>query len=214
MKIKNFILHNRLFTIIFYINILVIFLFIPLSKINAQRSYRVDTQNSRLKWKGSKISGEHNGLLSIKKGHLRLKKKNKRISLLTGTIIIDMNSISCSDIGNPKYNKKLVNHLKSSDFFDTKKHKIAKLKISGIRLKNKAKEQYIVLAKVTIRGISRKINFPATFQWSKNTLLAQGKFSLDRTQFNVKYNSGKFFQSLGDKLIHDKFHILFNIIIR
>jgi len=30
---------------------------------------------------------------------------------------------------------------------------------------------------------------------------------LDRTKWDIKYNSGKFFKNLGDKLIYDDFEI-------
>jgi hypothetical protein len=36
---------------------------------------------------------------------------------------------------------------------------------------------------------------------------AKATVTLDRTKWNVKYGSGKFFENLGDKLIYDDFTV-------
>ena len=168
------------------------------------QKYRINPKQSTVEWEGKKVTGSHNGTLQIKKGVLVKKAKSFK-----GQISIDMASIVCKDLKDKKYNQKLVTHLKSQDFFHTAKYKTAKLKI--LKAKPKKGDTYIISAKVTIRGISQKVKFPAKVRFTKNQIQAKGKIKLDRTKFNIKYNSGKFFKSLGDKLIYDDFHIRFSI---
>jgi hypothetical protein len=40
----------------------------------------------------------------------------------------------------------------------------------------------------------------------------EGSAVLDRSQFDVKYGSGSFFDNLGDNLIHDNFTVGFNLV--
>ena len=196
-------------------------LFTPTLQAQAKTNYTIDSARSQLKWMGSKVSGKHNGQIHLKKGRVRVQG-----SSFQGSFVVDMSSITCTDISNPKYNKKLVDHLKSRDFFHTSKHKTAKLVILQARPQKKPAQKdknyiverdYLVKAKVTIRGITRKVTFTARVQLpqagaKKGKFRAKGTLKLDRTLFNVKYNSGKFFKALGDKLIHDTFRIQFDIV--
>ena len=176
--------------------------------------YNVDLKASKLEWEGRKVTGEHNGLIGIKKATLRLlsNRAGTKITSLVGSIVIDMSSIVCSDIGNKTYNRKLVKHLQSKDFFYTEKFPTAKIKL--LKLSHRGKTNYLIGAKVTIRGITKKVKFPVTIVWNGKELTATGNLKLDRTRFNVKYKSGKFFKSLGDKLIYDEFDIPFKIVAK
>ena len=79
-------------------------------------SLSVDTQDSKVKWTGYHLakSYEHYGFINIKSGNLLVEDGK----LVGGKIIMDMNSIMDSDIpSDSEKNAKLVNHLKSEDFF-------------------------------------------------------------------------------------------------
>ena len=47
----------------------------------------------------------------------------------------------------------------------------------------------------------------ATFVVTKATPKATGKLVVDRSKYDIKYNSKSFFDNLGDKMIHDDFTI-------
>ncbi len=179
----------------------------PISSIQAI-DYVIDPAKSKIKWEGKKVTGSHQGTVQIKEAKLA-----KRGKSFTGLVIIDMTSLVCTDIEDPNYNKKLIDHLKSDDFFSVKTYPTAKLQILQIK-KNKDNKKYTVIGKIQIRGIGKKINFPAKINFSKkkNTFKMTGKLSIDRTKFGLKYNSGKFFKSLGDKLIYDNFTVKFRLI--
>ena len=169
-----------------------------------KNSFTIDTKKSKIKWTGQKLTENHKGTIKVKQG--KIKKKGNSFE---GFILIDMNSIACEDIKNPKDNKKLVGHLKSDDFFHVKKYKISKLEITST--KKVSKDKYIISGKITIRGKTEKVSFPAQITFSKKSFKTKGKLTIDRTKFDVRYGSGKFFKSLGDKLIYDDFILDFEV---
>ena len=86
----------------------------------------VKPSDAVVKWTGNKIGGAHNGEIKVKSGTLELKTGN----IVKGSVVIDMNSITCTDIENEGVNKKLVDHLKSDDFFGVEKFPTAKFTVT------------------------------------------------------------------------------------
>jgi len=156
---------------------------------------KVDTEKSSLQWHGEKVTGEHFGQIDLKEGWLHW--DNNKIT--NGTFIIDMSTITNTDLEDAEYNAKLVNHLKSDDFFGVEKFPIAKLEIKGSEkfTANNAK----VKAHLTIKDITHPIEFDA--QKDGNWFMAE--IVVDRSKFDVRYGSGSFFDDLGDKMIYDDF---------
>ena len=94
----------------------------------APASINVDTQKSTLGWYGKKFTGDHNGTINITKGSLQVDKTK----LVGGSFDIDMNSIVCKDVTDANYNAKLVNHLKSDDFFNAAQFPVSNFKITKV----------------------------------------------------------------------------------
>ena len=135
-------------------------------------------------------------------------------ALLGGKFIFDMTSIKNTDIESPDWSMKLDNHLKSSDFFNVDSFPKAILeikKINSISEENNLSSTYLVSADLTIRGITHEISFPYQLEKSDSTLIAIGSVDVDRTLYNIKYNSGTYVFDLGDKIIYDDFTINFTI---
>ena len=64
-----------------------------------------------------------------------------------------------------------------------------------------------VFGNITIKGKSEPVKFTAQVNGDKvNT-----KLTFDRTKFDVRYGSGKFFDNLGDRAIYDNFAIKFKL---
>ena len=164
---------------------------------------KVNTEKSSVHWLGKKIVGQHDGCIKIKSGSLELKNND----LSAGEFYIDMNSISCSDLKDAGYNKKLVDHLKSDDFFGVEKFPTATLKItSASKFINNSSS---VEAKLTIKGKTENITFNVT----KNNNLYSAKIEIDRSKFDVRYRSTSFFDSLGDKAIDDIFILDIKLVV-
>ena len=70
---------------------------------------------------------------------------------------------------------------------------------------NKGAGKYFVTADLTIKGIVKEITFDALINPSAGTATADLK--VDRTWFDIKYRSGKFFPEIGDKMIKDEFDL-------
>ena len=162
-------------------------------------TYTFDAATSKVMWVGKKISGQHNGTVNLKSGELSLEKKS-------GSFVIDMNSIECEDLQG-EWNQKLVGHLKSDDFFNVSKYPEAKFVVSS--LEKTSGDQYKISGNLTVKDITKPVSFTATISTNKDDATMSAKFSIDRTKWDIKYNSGKFFdvKALGDKLILDPIEI-------
>jgi polyisoprenoid-binding protein YceI len=154
-----------------------------------------DVEKSELKWTGKKVAGEHYGKVKLKEGSIEV--KNNEIG--KGKFVIDMASITVDDIPAGETNGKLVGHLKSDDFFGVEKYSDAVLDIVGSKPFKNGKA--VVSGRLTIKGKTHPVSFEATQNGKNYTAVV----SVDRTLYDIKYGSGKFFQGLGDNMIRDEF---------
>ena len=188
---------------IFVITIMVLFA----SQITQAESYDVDKEKSKIKWHAEKVTGEHDGYVQIKSGSLDYSDGK----LEDGEFVIDMKSISNTDIEDAEYRKKLEGHLKSDDFFAVEKFPEAKFEITKVEKKN-GKHQ--ITGNLTIKGITNKISFPADITASADVVTAIATIKIDRSKYNVQYRSKSFFdiESLGDKMIYDEFTMSIHLV--
>jgi polyisoprenoid-binding protein YceI len=160
----------------------------------------VDTGNSTVVWRGYKVLGEHHGNIDLKKGVLNIE-DNK---IVGGEFEMDMTSIDNSDLSGGSKDK-LVGHLKSDDFFGVENHKTSKLVIT--KAVRKSAGDYRITGNLTIKGITHPVIFNATTEVEDNVTKANATIRVDRTMYDIKYGSGKFFDGLGDNMIKDNFQL-------
>lgn len=160
----------------------------------------VKVKNSSIEWKGEKVVGSHEGTIALKSSELIFKNN----TLKGGSFVIDMTTIACTDLTG-EYKAKLEGHLKSDDFFSVSNFPTSKLVIT--KASKSSKDSYKVSAKLTVKGITKNIDFVAQIKGNK----LSATILVDRTRFNVKYGSGSFFQNLGDNMIYDLFEIKVNL---
>ncbi|MCS6904636.1 MAG: YceI family protein [Bacteroidia bacterium] len=176
------------------------------------RELKLNLSRSTVRWKAEKIGGFHEGSLNFSSGEMKV----ENYSIKGGKFEIDMNSLTCTDIKDKSLNQKLINHLRSDDFFSIEKYPKAIFEIIQVVPNPRAEaagNNYLVKGKLTIKGITQEIEFPATITFKdKGGITAFGDLKLDRTRWNIRYGSGKFFDNLGDKLIYDEFSVSFLII--
>jgi polyisoprenoid-binding protein YceI len=174
-----------------------------------QTIFKVQTDQSKVVWTGKKVTGQHAGTVAIDGGEVKLSSNE----LVGAEIIMDMNSISNTDLKDPNWNEKLVGHLKSEDFFSVEKYPQASFVTTKInKNENAGKKGYTVTGNLTIKGITNEVEFPVNVSIEGNTLKANGKATIDRTKWDIKYGSGSFFSDLGDKAIYDDFEIEFDLV--
>ncbi len=176
-----------------------------ISKVAEAAKYTADASASTIAWKGSAPTKAHNGTISISDGSLALEDGK----LVGGNFIIDMNSIVNLDLEDETYNAKLIGHLKSADFFDVENNAFSAFAITGVEEKD---GKTMVKGNLTIKGIKKNIEFPATVSVEGDAVsFTSEAFNIDRTEWDVKYNSGKFFEDLKDKLIDDNIELSFTV---
>ena len=182
-----------------------------LSLATVAQTFNIDAEKSTMAWVGEKVTGQHNGVISIKSGSFMAEDGK-----MGGQFVIDMTSIVVKDIPmDNEYNGKLTGHLKSADFFNVSESPEAKFEITKV-LPYKAKEgemaNYKVTGNLTIKGITNEISFPAMIEMADGKFSAKAKTSIDRSRWDIRYGSGSFFDNLGDKLIYDDFHLEINLV--
>lgn len=169
-------------------------------------TYKVDASKSNLHWKAREVIGEHIGTVKFNDGALTFDGSK----LTGGQFTFDMNSIVCTDLTDPEYNAKLIRHLKSDDFFSTVKYPISSFITTKVT--PKGVNAYQVKGNMTIKGITNAVTFSVRVKQNGATVEAGGRVTLDRTQYEIKYRSKSFFESIGDKAIYDDFEIELNLI--
>jgi len=167
----------------------------------APATFKVDTQKSVLNWNGKKVTGEHSGAVKLENGAFTVDGGK----ITGGSFNFDMNSITCTDLTDPGYNAKFIGHMKSEDFFNTAKFPTSTFKITKVT--PKGANAYDITGNMTIKGITNAVTFPATVKMNGNTIEANGKATLDRTKYDIRYGSKSFFENIGDKAIYDDFTV-------
>ncbi len=172
---------------------------------NVINSYKANITESTVTWKGNKPTGSHAGVVSLAKGLLGIENG----VLKSGEFVIDMKSISNTDMEAGNGKEKLEKHLKDVDFFDVEKFPTAKFQITSSETTD-GKLQ--VTGNLTLRGTTKSITIPATITEAEGIATFKSDiFSIDRTDFGVTYSSKKFDAALKDKFINDLMEISFDI---
>lgn len=172
--------------------------------------YQIAKDQSSVKWYGEKVLGKHEGEIELESGQLIVADNQ----VTGGTIVMDMRTITNTDLTSKEDNDKLVGHLKSDDFFGVEKYPTATFEITGISpFANAAPNEnnFNVQGNLTIKEKTEPVSFPATINVEGNTVKAKATMTIDRSKFDVRYGSETFFGELGDKAISDDFRISFDI---
>jgi polyisoprenoid-binding protein YceI len=165
------------------------------------QSKKVNVEKSQIKWVGKKVTGQHEGTISFENGVLEFKGSK----LTGGSFIVNMTSITVTDLKAGQGKEKLEGHLKADDFFGTDKFETAALDFKKVTAKGKGK--YTVIADLTIKGITN----PVTFDLAVTSKNATTSFKVDRTKYDIKFKSKNFFENLGDNVIYDDFDLTVNL---
>jgi polyisoprenoid-binding protein YceI len=170
--------------------------FITLFAFTLVSAQGVDLDKSSMIWTGKKIGKEHTGGVEI----LQADFDYEDGKLVSGTLVIDMTTITCTDLEEEKA-AKLVGHLKSSDFFDVDAFPEAELNFTSVT--QVEGDSYLIKGEITIKGHTEPIEFYANLKEKE----ALATIRIDRSKFDVRYGSASFFDDIGDSAIDDIFEI-------
>ena len=165
------------------------------------KNFKVVSTQSNIDWTGKKVTGAHNGTISIKSVTLVLDNGK----LFGGNFIIDTTYIKILDITYQATNAQFAGHLFSEDFFAADSFPEASFTIT--HADNIDNGKYQISGDLTIKGITHPVSFPADVIITDDAITSSGKILVDRTKYNMKFRSGNFFTNLGDTLIYNEFEL-------
>ena len=161
-------------------------------------NYAINKMDSKIIWTGKQLSTkQHEGTINILDGDIQIDKNG----FIKGEIKIDMKTINTTNLEG-QWKNKLDGHLKSPDFFDVNNYPSAYLKFRSDE-KTISEGNLKFDGQLTIKGITHPISFTSKIKDADGKLTANAELTFDRSLYNVKYGSGKFFSNLGDKMILD-----------
>ena len=169
------------------------------TQLTAHKRYVADPSVTVIKWHGERIVGsKHVGTIDLKEGWLTSDGK----SITGGEFVVDMNSIKDEDIKDAGSRAKLEGHLKSDDFFGVAKFPYSRLVLdSGSQF---ADGKAIVKGSLTIKEATHPVEFTVQESRTGDLLTYTATITFDRSLYDVRYDSGKFFSGLGDRAIRDE----------
>lgn len=174
-------------------------------------TYVLDAARSGIEWTGKKILiagwvdhgtvGASSGTATIAGGEIA-----------SGTVTTDMTTIAVKTTagGKDRGQDMLSRHLKSADFFDVEQFPTAVFTFT--RSTTGADGVRTVDGDLTIRGITKPVSFPAVIAMDGDSIRLRGSMKLDRTAWDIKFRSSKFFSDIGDQVIDDYFTLDLDIV--
>lgn len=172
--------------------------------------YKVDTAQSAIAWVGSNLAEKHTGTINIKNGSMEIAG-----DVVTGTFLIDMTTITVTDLKTGDGKESLEGHLKGmaegkeDHFFNVAKYPTAAFEVTGITEKDGKK---MMQGNLTIRDQKKNIEFPISYNTEgTNMTLSSEPFKIDRTEWGVNFGSKSVFDNLGDKFISDEIELTIHL---
>jgi polyisoprenoid-binding protein YceI len=165
-------------------------------------NYQVVPAESAVHWTGSKPTGEHYGTVNVQKGVLNVDEN----TIVGGSFVMDMTSIKVEDIEDPEMNQKLEGHLKSADFFNVDTFSTASFEITKVQpVADDPNYTHKISGNLSIKSSSKNISFLAKVEITPEMVKANTeRFVIDRTKWNVNYQSKSVFDNLKEQFIHDE----------
>ena len=184
----------------------------------AGQKWNINISESKIEWIGTKVSGYHTGTVPLKSGEIYV--KNNEVS--GGKFVMDIAHLTVSGPkgSDTSANNKLLGHLKSADFFDVATHPEGTFELTGVKpykgdaikdtndVRQEEINEYkvtdpthLVSGNLTLKGVTKNIEFPARITVSGDTAEAIAKFNINRKDWEIVY-PGK-----PDDLIRDEIHL-------
>jgi polyisoprenoid-binding protein YceI len=186
---------------------LIMLLIIILPSI-AQKKLFADNAATQINWKGSKIVGNsHTGTVDLQSGWLSVEGK----TITGGEFVVDMTSIRDSDLKDEGMRAKLEGHLKSDDFFGVEKFPVSRLIITGGGKFSGGKAS--VRGDLTIKEATHPVEFTVSESGNGDRRTYTASITFDRSLYNVRYGSGRFFSNLGNNAINDEIELEVTLVL-
>jgi hypothetical protein len=183
---------------------------LPVNGIENYETFFADTRDSHVEWIGARPASQHNGIVTLKEGRLKVSEGE----LAGGSFIIDLENIEVLDITDPSRNARLKAHLESDDFFDVPNHPEAVFEITRVeKIENPTGEKtHTITGNLQMRGVTRSVTFDAAVDVDGDKISATSEqFVIDRTEWGVNYQSQTVYAGLVDRFILDDIALVINL---
>jgi polyisoprenoid-binding protein YceI len=170
-------------------------------------TFNVDKEASAINWVATKVTGQHNGTISVSNGQLNVLNGE----ILGGNFTLDIKSITVLDLtGEDK--GKLEGHLRSGDFFDGDQYPTGMFEITAVEpVSGSADITHNISGNLTLKGVSKSVTIPANVVIAENMVSAiTPVFKINRTEWGINYGSGVI-GTAKDKIIHDEISLAINL---
>ena len=188
------------------------------SENTGKKTFTINPSTSKIEWIGTKVSGYHVGTVNLKNGEVHLAEGN----ITGGRFVMDMNSIAVTgpEGSSDKANQKLLGHLKSEDFFMVEHYPEVVFEITSVEPFNGetlneeddprqaeiseykvTNPTHKISGNLTIRDVTKNIEFPAKVTVNENSAEAIAKFNINRKDWDITYPGAP------DDLIRDDIHL-------
>lgn len=172
-------------------------------------SYTVNPEESTVEWEGRKtlVNNYHDrGTIQVASGDFHI--ANGEVT--GGTVTFDMNSIATTYVTMGSGEENLDRHLKSPDFFDVETHPTATFAVIG---SEPGRQEGVVNVRgnLTIKGTTAETVIPVQLGMKEGNAIVTGSVDVDRTVYDVRFGSDKFFDNLADNVIDDFFTLEFTL---
>ncbi|OCA77603.1 hypothetical protein BBI01_03110 [Chryseobacterium artocarpi] len=158
----------------------------------------VDAATSVVNWKAFHKGGfaPRWGTLNVKSGDLSIEGGQ----VVAGNFNIDMTSIKVDPASVTEKDKKpadLEAHLKNPDFFNVEKNPTSDFKITSVADLKEAPADAVaganktVSGNLTLLGKTMNVTFPAKVDVVDNTAAIQAKFTVNRTDWGIKFGTSE-----------------------
>jgi polyisoprenoid-binding protein YceI len=148
------------------------------TSLSAQQQWKVDSQNSQIKFKIKNFGLWVNGTFSGLQASIKFDPSNLSGSSITASV--ESKTVN-TELGMRD------DHLRKDDFFDVEKYPNIKFVSKLIR---KNKDQLEVIGDLYIKSAVRSVTIPFTFKESGNTAVFNGTFEIKRTDFGIGGKGG------------------------
>lgn len=167
-----------------------------IGKLPGDGQYTMNPDQCVVQWKGSKVGIAEKGTVPIRSCTMLVQNN----AVVSANVVIEMNAIKATDQEGVSA-RSLEQHLRSADFFDVPNHPTASFIMeSG---SSDGRGNLILKGKLNIKGTSKPASAIVNFG-SSDPVVANVTMAFDRSEFDVRYGSGSFFDGLGDDLISDE----------
>ncbi len=140
--------------------------------------YKLTGENTKIEFVGTKPDGKHAGSFPKLAGVFVLDGNVTKAKL---SVTIDVEALESDD-------PKLTGHLKSPDFFETKKYPEAKFVSKSIKAD---KGGVKITGDLTMHGKTKEISFPAMIEQKDGEVTLTSEFSINRSEWGISYGAGK-----------------------